>query len=137
MPIDTLYNYNPEANRMEACFALQNPPTGEDVFLIYNEIPGKYLATVWGKGTICIDRQQQQSHYVKLKNDFYGGMDMPLNFANGWFFAMYEPMVLMDRIEKRLAESGCTAKDKEVLNKLLESLDEDDNNVMFIGKLKK
>ena len=48
MPVDTLYNYNAAANKMEAQFALSNPPVGEDVFLIYDELPGKYLATVWG-----------------------------------------------------------------------------------------
>lgn len=50
---------------------------------------------------------------------------------------MYEPMVLMERIEQRLAKADCTEKDKEQLNRLLEQLDEDDNNVMFMGKLKK
>lgn len=136
MPIDTLYNYNPEKNRLEARFALSNPPVGKDVFLIYNELPGKFLATIWGKGTIAADMAKQNSHYVKLVNDFVGGLSAPLNFTNGWFFAMYEPMVLAEGIEKRLAETNCSEKDKEVLNKLLESLDENDNNVMFIGKLK-
>lgn len=36
-----------------------------------------------------------------------------------------------------MAASDCTDKDKELLKGLLESLDENDNNVMFIGKLKK
>lgn len=137
MPTDTLYNYNPESNRLEARFALSNAPKGKDIFFIYNELPGKFLATLWGTGTIVVDMKNQQSRYVKLKNDFFGGMDAPMNFTNGWFFAMYEPMVLMEKIEKRLAETSCTNKDKEVLNKLLESLNENDNNVMFMGKLKK
>ena len=121
---------------MTARFALQNPPKGKDVFLIYNELPGKFLATVWGTGTIAIDLQKQQSHYVKLVNDYFGGLPTPMNFTNGYFFAMYEPLVLMDKIEERLSASGCTDKDKEVLNKLLDSLNENDNNIMFIGKLK-
>lgn len=50
---------------------------------------------------------------------------------------MYEPAVLMENIEKRMAASDCTDKGKELLKGLLESLDENDNNVMFIGKLKK
>ena len=136
MPTDTLYQYNPEQNRVTSRFALQNPPKGKDVFLIYNELPGKFLATVWGTGTIAIDLQKQQSHYVKLVNDYFGGLPTPMNFTNGYFFAMYEPLVLMDKIEERLSASGCTDKDKEVLNKLLDSLNENDNNIMFIGKLK-
>ncbi len=136
MPTDTLYQYNPLQNRVTARFALQNQPKDKDVFLIYNELPGKFLATVWGTGTIAIDLQKQQSHYVKLVNDYFGGLPIPMNFTNGYFFAMYEPLVLMDKIEERLSAPGCTDKDKEVLNKLLDSLDENDNNVMFIGKLK-
>ena len=98
---------------------------------------GKYLATVWGKGTIVVDNKNNNSHYVKLVNDYFGGLPAPMNFTNGWFFAMYEPAVLMENIEKRMAASDCTDKDKELLKGLLESLDENDNNVMFIGKLKK
>jgi hypothetical protein len=36
-----------------------------------------------------------------------------------------------------LEESDCTDADKKVLKELYDSLDEDDNNIMFIGKLKK
>ena len=43
----------------------------------------------------------------------------------------------MERIEKRLKESDCTDADKKILKELYDSLDEDDNNIMFIGKLKK
>lgn len=136
MPTDTLYTYNYQANRMDARFALQNPPAGENVFLIFNELPGRFLATVWGKGTIDIDLKKQQSHYVKLVNDFFGGIPAPVNFANGWWFAMYEPLTLMDRIEQRLSQPDCSEQDKETLHKLLDSLDENDNNIMFIGKLK-
>lgn len=136
MPTDTLQRYNPTTNRLEARFALQNPPKGNDIFLIYNELPGKFLATAWGKGTIAIDLKKQQSHYVKLVNDYFGGLPAPLNFTNGYFFSMYEPMTLMEKIEKRLAASDCSNKDKELLKKLMDSLNENDNNVMFIGKLK-
>lgn len=135
MPTDTLYNYNSEKNQLEARFALSNPP-GKGTFMIFNELSDKFLATIWGTGTIAADMKKQQSHYIRLKNDFFGGMNTSLNFTNGWFFAMYEPMVLMENIEKRLAETNCTDKDKEILNKLMESLNENDNNVMFMGKLK-
>lgn len=133
---DTLFAVCPDGS-LQPRFALQHAPVGEDVFLIYDALPGKYVVTVWGKGTIVADLKKQQSHYVKPVNDFVGNLPAPMNFSNGWFFAMYEPMTLMEHIETRLGKADCTDKDKEVLNRLLESLDEDDNNVMFIGKLKK
>ena len=76
-------------------------------------------------------------HFVRLKNDKFGNLDAPFNFSNGYFFVVYKPMQLADKIEKRLAESSCTAQNKKTLNELLDSLNENDNNVMFIGKLKK
>ena len=76
-------------------------------------------------------------HFIKLKNDFVGGLYANTNFSNGYIWMMYEPLQLMEQIEKRLEESDCTDADKKVLKELYDSLDEDDNNIMFIGKLKK
>lgn len=132
---DTLYHYNWQKNCTEARFTTINAPKGS--FSIYNELPGKYMVFVSGLGSFVADTQAKASYFVKLKNDFVGGMAAPTNFTNGYFYALYEPLQLIDRIESRLAESDCSEKDKKVLNELKNSLDENDNNVMFVGKLKK
>lgn len=49
---------------------------------------------------------------------------------------MFEPGQLMNRIERRLAESDCSAEDRKQLEDLLDSVDENDNNILFVGKLK-
>ena len=90
-----------------------------------------------GKGNIVTDLKTQQSYFFKLKNDFVGGLPISTQTSNGYIWAMYEPLQLMERIEKRLEESDCTDADKKVLKELYDSLDENDNNIMFIGKLKK
>ena len=134
---DTLFSYNREKNQLEPEFALKGIPVEEQTYYIFNPLPHKYLTEIISKGTLITDMEKQKSYYVHLVNDFFGGLPLPgPYFTNGWFFAMYEPVQLMEKIERRLSESSCTEKDKEVLNKLLDSLDEDDNNVMFIGKLK-
>lgn len=132
--LDTLYRYNPEAKCIEARFTMANRP--KDQYVSYDELPDKFLATVWGKGVIAVDKATQVSHYVKLVNDFVGGLPAPVTFTDGWFFAMYEPSTLMERIEERLGKSDCTEKDKQLLTQLLASLHENDNNVIMIGKLK-
>lgn len=134
---DTLYAYDPEAGAPKPLFALSNLPNNEDLFKIYLDLPQKYIAIIVGKGTIALDKKTQDAHYIRLKNDKFGGINAPLSFTNGYFYAMYEPSQLMTIIEKRLMNSSCTENDKKVLNELLNSLDEDDNNVMFVGKLKK
>jgi hypothetical protein len=47
-----------------------------------------------------------------------------------------QPEQLMEKIERRLSESSCTEKDKQILLKTLSTLKEGANNVVFIGKLK-
>lgn len=135
MPNDTLFTYNVQKGAAIPRFAMDNKP--KDTFMILQELPQKYIATMWGEGTVVVDKATMTSHFARLKNDKFGNMAAPFNFANGYFFAAYEPMQLADRIEKRLAESSCTDQDRKVLNELLKSLDENDNSVMFIGKLKK
>ena len=134
---DTLYAYDHKANRLKADFVMKNYRKTDDIYCIYFPLPSKYVTYVRGKGHILTDLQTQQSHFIKLKNDFVGGLYANTNFSNGYIFMMYEPLQLMEQIEKRLEESDCTDADKKVLKELYDSLDENDNNIMFIGKLKK
>lgn len=135
MPNDTLFCYDVQKGAAIPRFVLNNKP--KDAYLILQELPQSYIASMWNKGAIVVDKASKVSHWVRLKNDMFGNMTVPFSFSNGYFFAAYEPMQLADRIEKRLNERSCTEQDKKVLNELLDSLDENDNNVMFVGKLKK
>lgn len=137
MPVDTLYNYNPLTNRLEARFTVKLSGSGEKPFCIFNELPQHYIATLWGKGTILIDKQNHKSNYIKVVNDSFGNIEAPLNFNKGWFFAMYEPSALIEKIEAYFEKGNYTDEDRKKLEELKASLDENDNNVMFIGKLKK
>ena len=134
---DTLYAYDHKTNRLKADFVMKNYRKSDDIYCIYFPLPNKYVTWVKGKGNIVTDLKTQQSYFFKLKNDFVGGLYANTNFSNGYIWMMYEPLQLMERIEKRLEESDCTDADKKVLKELYDSLDEDDNNIMFIGKLKK
>jgi len=133
---DTLYRYDVEKNVQKADFVLSNLQKDEKAWFILNPLPNKYLAIIMGQGTVVADVQKRRSYFVKLTNDFMGGIPAPVNFTDGYFFAMYEPGKLITLIEKRLDSSDCTDKDKQVLNNLLGSLNEEGNNIMFMGKLK-
>lgn len=135
MPNDTLFCYDVQKGAATPRFVLNNKP--KDAYLILQELPQSYIASMWNRGAIVVDKASKVSHWVRLKNDMFGNITAPFSFSNGYFFAAYEPMQLADRIEKRLNERSCTEQDRKVLNELLDSLDENDNNVMFIGKLKK
>ena len=134
---DTVYTYDHKANRLKADFVMKNHRKTDDIYCTYIPLPDKYITWVKSKGNIVTDLKTKESHFFKLKNDFVGGLNIGNQTSNGYIWAMYEPLQLMENIEKRLEESDCTDADKKVLKELYDSLDEDDNNIMFIGKLKK
>ncbi len=134
---DTLFHYIPEKNKIYPKFTIDFGGIENVPFHIYNEIPGCYLAYVYNKGIIMIDTKQHTAKYIKIINDFLGHLEAPkFNFNKGWFFQMFEPMLLIDVIKKRLEKSDCSSKNRKQLEELLNSLNANDNNVMFIAKLK-
>ena len=48
-----------------------------------------------------------------------------------------EPGQLAEQIEKHLASGKCPSQDRKKLEELAATLDENDNNVLFVGKVKK
>ena len=134
---DTLYAYDHKTNRLRADFAMKNFRKRDDIYCIYFPMPSRYITWVRSKGSIVTDLKTRQSHFFELKNDFVGGLPIYNQSSNGYIYAMYEPMQLMEKIEERLEQSDCTEADKRVLKELYNSLDEDDNNIMFIGRLKR
>ncbi|WP_080903098.1 6-bladed beta-propeller [Parabacteroides sp. Marseille-P3160] len=134
---DTLFHYDKEKNKAYPKFTM-NFGRGEEIpGHIYSEIANYYLTVVFGKGVIYVDKKKNTSDYIKIVNDFFGHMDAPtFNFNKGWFYQMFEPSSLVEKIEERLAKSDCSAKDRKQLEEMMSSLDENDNNVLFIAKLK-
>ena len=135
--VDTLYHYIKSENRIVPKFTLDFGAMEEKPIHIYNEIPGYYIAIVFGQGNIFVDKEKQQARYVRLVNDFCGGMKVMLNFKDGWVWRIFEPGYLIEYIQDRMNDSDCTEEDRKKLQSLLDTIDEDDNNIMFLGKLKK
>lgn len=72
-----------------------------------------------------------------------GHADLPLHYgtvppwlAQRMCLQMFEPMELAEAIEKRLSQSSCKDAEKKQLKELAETLNENDNNILFFGKLK-
>ena len=74
-----------------------------------------------------------------MVNDFYG--DLPIAsamdfFQQGYYVECFEPYELQEKIEEHLSSGDCPKGEVEKLKALSASLHEEDNNVLFIGKLK-
>lgn len=135
--IDTLCHYDAKSNRLQPVFTMDFGQTNSKPFHIYNELPKHYLTMVWKSGVIITDKEKLTSSYLGIVNDFFGNMEAPVfNFNKGWFYNMMEPAVLMEKIDEHLAKSNCSEEDQKKLEEVRSTLDENDNNVMFIAKLK-
>lgn len=140
---DTLYAFNPDTHETIPRFTLTNHP---NAFCLYNETPSSFLISAYSSddwtpvtNTIMVDKRQKRSYYLNITNDFVGNIPIPWlasDIKNGWYYEMFEPYRLLDLIDERLSDSKCSDKDRKALEELRNSIDEDGNNIMFLGKLK-
>ena len=146
--VDTTYTYDTKANRLIPRFTMNFPGLGEKPYHIYTELPNhvitNYYTWVDGQfipgGTVLVDKQKMSSTQFRLVNDFYGNLPVSnpnIHFNKGWFMFNIEPGALSEMIETHLTSGKCPDKNKATLKELAGSLHENDNNLMFVGKLKR
>ncbi len=148
---DTLYHYNKTMNKLEPRFTIVDSEKARIHSFI--EIP-KYFCTqftVLGKGNLgtqgvdtywlMVDKQTEEAHYVRFKNDFLGGIKI-INgtlclFDRGYFIYNIQPEELEEQLDEALTNG--TVTDKAVLDKL-KSLKKNiaghNNAVIMYGNLK-
>lgn len=143
--MDTLFHYISQKNALAPVFTMQFPAgyTGEDNWIHFPmELPDRFHISFYNYETgesrpLAVSKTDLSTYRVKIVNDFYGNMEVShFSFNQGYFVMNVEPAGLLERIEKRLAESDCSKEDKEKLKALEATIDEDSNNLLFLGKLK-
>lgn len=137
---DTLYHL--DANSLEIVPVLTSTGRKDEWLCIYSELPDSYLLNVFDWKTkerkvVSTQKSSETSSYMNLQNDYMGQLEMDFNFNKGYFIQNFEPGVLIEKIEEYLGKTTTSEEDKEKLNALLNTLDEDRNNILMIGKLKK
>lgn len=95
-----------------------------------------------GKMEFLVDKESLKGSWVQLYNDYLGDMPMGKNFAwncrDGYYAINWEPVVLIENLEKVLKENTTLDSDRrKKLETLKASIDEDDNNYILYAKLKK
>lgn len=148
---DTLYHYLPDENRLQPVFALDMP--GDPIQHGYYELADCYLADVtlelgqsqYGtyvskRATIMVDKKTGKGACVEFVNDLAG--NLPVNYAcflfnKGYYVQSFEPGELALRLEEAIAQPGDASKQQiEEWTKLKDSINENDNAYLFVGKLK-
>ena len=157
---DTLYHYDYLHNRLIPHFTMtftSNDPIPNHAFF---ELPHHFLgttaesiqlsATMFGTTNtkqFIIDKATGKGAYMHLVNDFLGNEELPLssfdgnfppypNFRNGYYILNQDPGNLRDRLEKSMKTGKLSPEQKEKVTRLLNSVNENDNNLLFLAKLK-
>lgn len=148
--IDSLYRYNPAANKLEACFTTTHPQQ-KLPWHHYSELPAHYIGNVslpiqvsentfTGSKPACyiVNKKSLRGSYFRLYNDFLGTTDMGIwtAFSNGYYVINQEPMQLQETLEKELKKKNLSPAARARAKKLFDSLNENDNNVVIFAKLK-
>ncbi|MDR2805267.1 MAG: 6-bladed beta-propeller [Dysgonamonadaceae bacterium] len=145
--LDTFFHYLPESNRLQPVFTARFAP--ELIKHYYIELPDHYLARIINVSfigvdkprvpTILIDKKTLRGTYVRFKYDMLGNIDGQkwLSFNKGYCVSNLYPYELKEQLEEALSRPELlTPGMKEKLTELNNSITEDDNNILLIGKLK-
>lgn len=86
-----------------------------------------------------IDKKTLHGSYFRLYNDFLGTKKMQIwpSFGHGYYVANMEPAQLKETLEKEITRKDIPAEAKKRAQTLINSLDEEGNNVILLAKMKK
>ncbi len=136
---DTLYHYNTEQNTLIPKYFASF--SGEKQASWSHEWRSHYWTIVYGKkykgAKVIVDKKTLKSDFFKLKNDFYGGIEMKKIYLsnNGMFVAGISPLELLAEFDKALKNDELSSKDRAKIESLKKSLNENDNEVLFVGEM--
>ena len=136
---DTLYYYNTETNKLDPKFvgSFSGEPQGTWLY----DWKKYYWAWVFGeyKGKkVLVDKETLKSDFFRIKNDFYGGYEINKFYMsnNGMFISSINAIQLIAEFNKLLNTGNLETKERQKMEKLLSNIKEDDNEILFIGKMK-
>lgn len=98
-------------------------------YFILNEIPDYYVVYM------IVDKKAHKAFKANFVNDYMGNRQSTLKVQDGYFWANYEPIEFIELMNS-IINDGCTPAQKAYFESLLSEIDEDDNDILLLGKLK-
>ncbi|BDD12509.1 hypothetical protein FUAX_49410 (plasmid) [Fulvitalea axinellae] len=95
--------------------------------------------TTYIKDLILVDKQKLIAKKIKIAIDFYGGLPVSIgsNCSKGYFIQLVSATDLKIQLRKRLGDkNNMPSYRRDLLVNLDQNLREDDNHIVFFGKLK-
>lgn len=149
---DSLYHYDYKNNRLNPVFTMKfslDPIPWHG----YMELPGYYMGdtslpiqvkeNAWEAGETVyyiIEKHTGKGAYLRLLNDYLGNTEIawPIySFNNGYYARSVEPGNLQTELETALKDSNLTDEMRKKLTGLQSSVGENDNNYIFVARLKR
>lgn len=148
---DSVYHYNAATHTLDPKFTLDFNGKPWKIHR-YQELPlhfvgnvtvekklSEYTSTTEYPAKFIVDKKTLKGAYYTLYNDYLG--DMPIDWAqfyNGYYVWNVDPSELSEKLETQLkSNTSLTGKERDRLQKMVDEIDENDNNYVFIGKLKR
>jgi hypothetical protein len=133
---DTLYYYDVEANKLIPRYTVDFETEEWPIYFCF-DLPGHFYTSISGRGYVLADKETTETHYVRLINDFYGGIELVMHWdtSNGVFISSMSALDLKKEIDRCLA-SGQDKEMTEKLEALDSAIDENSNDILFVGRFK-
>lgn len=147
---DSLYHYNRRDFSLKPKFTLdfKSKPI---VIHYYDELPKYYLgyttvevkvddhsSTTECPKVFLVDKKTLRGGYYNLYNDFWGKKPLPwVGYVNGYYVNIVDPGNFKNELNKQLENKDLTPNQRNTITKLANSINENDNNYVIYGKLKK
>ncbi len=136
---DTLYHYNTKTNHLDPKYvsSFSDKKHGSWTY----EWPNHYWSWIFGdkyKGRkVIVNKKTLKSDFFKLKNDFYGGIEMNKFYMcnNGMFISSISAIELIAAFENALKTDDLNSKERDKIESIKKSLHENDNEVLFVGEM--
>lgn len=148
---DTLYHLDPEQGKLLPRFTLdygdrKMGPHG------YYELPNHYYGYASGmkqtneylfdydeKRYFIIEKATGKGSYCRIYDDYLYDREVTwVSGVNGYYYRHLEPIVLLEEIEEALTKHPEWSEERRTkLEKLKVCIDENDNNYLFYGKLRR
>ena len=106
------------------------------------ELRSHYYTRIFGKKykgkKVIVNKKTLKSDFFNIKNDFYGDYKVRKFYMsnNGMFISSILPIDLITDLEIALKRDDLSAESRKKIEALQKSLDENDNEVLFIGEMK-
>ena len=150
---DTLYHYDAVKNIITPCFTIDHVVSENQsactvlyetsrsywaqVTLYPNNLSSSVSSVRLPAFNVCVSKKDGNVRRIDRFTDPLLGLSYPyLVMQNGYVCISYEPLGLMDALDKVLAQTDLKPEIRKRVTNLRNSLHENDNDILMIGKLK-